>query len=491
MKRIAVIGGGLGGLSGAIHLARRNCRVQLFEANEQLGGKMAEVRLGGYRFDTGPSLMTMPFVLDDLHPQVRESMELVPLNPLCRYFFPDGRRLDACSDEEEMTAAIEAFAPGEGEAYRRFIRYSGAIYNRSAGLFLHNPIHEWRSILRPAILPSLLKIHEIDPFRNVDQGVRRFFSDPALVQLFNRYATYNGSDPFRAPATLNIIPYVEYTLGGFYIKNGMHQLVRTLTKIAQKCGVEINTSIEVNKIEIRNGRTTGIVADHDFHPADAVLSGADVVVTHDQLIPGCRRVKKRLNRLEPSLSGLVFLWGVKRSNPGLAHHNIIFSSDYRTEFRQIFSEGRIPGDPTIYIAITARADPHHAPAGGENWFVLINMPYLGSGWEKDFDINTMRQTVFTRLAEHGFDLSGQIEAESVLTPHDFLTRFRSNRGSIYGLSSNSRSSAFSRPANRSRQIRGLYFSGASTHPGGGVPLVLLSGKIAAQLISDYELGQRQ
>ena len=486
-KRVAVIGGGLGALSGAIRLARLGFSVQLFEKNPKIGGKINEVVLEGYRFDTGASLLTMPFVIDELFDFAgfdrSDYLDFMPIDPICRYFFADGSAMDASADKAKMKAAIKQLSPIDAEAYESFLEYAERIHTLTAEIFMFTPIHEFKKLMKFRYLRTLFRLHQIDPFRTIHQSVSRFFSDSRLIQLFDRYATYNGSDPFQAPATLNIIPYVEYGLGGYYIKGGMYRLVNALELIARERGVEIHTSVKVEKICQDGKQVSGVRANGQKVPADYVLCGADAIIAHDELIGGPPNQREKLNRLEPSLSGMVFLWGVRSKHSQLAHHNIIFSSDYEAEFRQIFKHRQVPDEPTIYIAITSKADAAHAPVGGENWFVLLNMPYLAPGqmWEREKV--RVRNFVLDRLREIGLDIRDRIEVEQVYTPQDFSELYASNQGSIYGISSNSKTTAFKRLPNRSRILNGLYFAGGSVHPGGGIPLVVLSGKMAAALIA--------
>ena len=492
-KRIVVIGGGLGGLAGAISLARSGFHVELFEKNLALGGKMNELTLDGYRFDTGPSLLTMPFIIDELFEfagfQRSDFLTFEAVAPICRYYFADGSRFDAHADASPMNAELDRFAPDQKDAFQRFLVYSKRIYDLTADAFIFNPIHEPLKLLNFTNLKTLVQFRQIDAFRTVHDAVSRYFSDPRMVQVFDRYPTYNGSDPFKAPATLNIIPHVEYNLGGFYIKGGMYRLVEALHQIAVALGVKIETESPVSKIEHRKGHVIGVRVYGEFVPADAVLCNADVVESFNGLIDGHEAYRAKLNALEPSISGMVFLWGVEGRHDALAHHNIMFSENYRREFQQIFDELTPPDDPTVYIAITSKSDPDHAPANGENWFVLLNMPYLAPGQEWDKTVNSMRAKILQKLSKLGIHLDGKIRVEKVLTPVDFQNWFGSNRGSIYGISSNNRNMAFLRPPNRSRRLKGLFFAGGSTHPGGGVPLVIQSGKIAAQLICEQLLTQ--
>ena len=487
-RRVAIIGGGLGALSGAIRLAQLGFSVQLFEKNPKIGGKVNEVILEGYRFDTGASLLTMPFVIDELFDfagfKRSDYLDFMPMDPICRYFFPDGSVMDASADQAKMETAIAQLSPNDVKAYQRFLKYAERIHDLTAEIFMFTPIHEFRKLMRPRYFRTLFRLYQIDPFRTVHESVSRFFSDPRLVQLFDRYATYNGSDPFQAPATLNIIPYIEYGLGAYYIRGGIYRLVDALETIARKRGVQIRTSAKVERICYVGKQVNGVQVNGERVEADYVLCGADAVVAYHELIDRHQHRREGLNQLEPSLSGMVFLWGVRHKHPRLAHHNIIFSSDYAAEFRQIFKHQQVPDAPTIYIAITSKADAGHAPADGENWFVLLNMPYLAPGqiWEQEK--TRMRTVVLATLKQLGLDIADRIVVEQVYTPEDFSTLYASNRGSIYGVSSNSKTTAFKRLPNRSRVLDGLYFAGGSVHPGGGIPLVMLSGKMAATLIAE-------
>lgn len=487
-KQIAIIGSGLGGLTAAIRLAHQGFKVQLFEKNETLGGKMNQWITDGFRFDTGPSLLTMPFVIDELFQFVGENrsdyLEFVPIDPICRYFWEDGRTLEATADTLRMISEIRKFSAADADRYEKFLAYTKRIYDITADVFLFTPIHEINKLVNWQTFLKLFRVPQIDPFRTVHQGVSRFFTHPKLVQLFDRYATYNGSNPYQAPATLNIIPYVEYGLGCYYIQGGMYRLVDALKNLAEKFGVKIHRGVKVEKILHQHHRIQGIQVKGERVPADVVISNADVVVAFNELITGFPEKQEKLNRLEPSLSGVVFLWGIEGQPPQLAQHNIIFASDYELEFEQIFAEKKAPDDPTVYIAITSKLDLDHAPAESENWFVLINVPYLNENQNWDVEIVRLKKVILEKLNKIGIDISDKIKLEKIITPQDFYDQYRSNRGSIYGISSNDRMTAFRRPANRSREIEGLYFTGGSTHPGGGVPLAMLSGKMCAELICE-------
>lgn len=491
-QRVIVIGGGLAGLSGAVRLARMGFRVRLFEKNERLGGKMNTLTLQGesgeYRFGTGPSLLTMPFVFDELFEfagvERSSVLDFVPVEPICRYFFTDGTRLNTYADKQRMAHELHhVISPDAARQYQNFLRYTKRIYDLTAEIFLFTPFQEWKKLFRARHFRTLLRLPQLDAWRTAHAAVASYFRDPRLVQLFDRYPTYNGSSPFEAPATLNIIPWVEYGMGAYYVRGGMYHLAEEMTSLAEMLGVEIITNAPVEKI-LHDGKSVrGVQVGGVQYDADYVLCNADVVEAHNTLIEGFARQKKRLNRLEPSLSGMVFFWGMNKQFPELAHHNIVFSADYRREFEQIFTEKVAPDDPTVYISISSKADAGHAPKGGENWFVLLNMPYLnGQNW--GYEQERMKSAVLKRLLAIGIDAESSIETEAVHTPQDLYDLYRSNKGSIYGISSNTQMAAFMRPANRSHHLRGLYFCGGSSHPGGGVPLVVLSGKMAAELIEE-------
>lgn len=485
-RDIAVIGAGLGGLSAAIHLAAQGHSVQIFEKSSAAGGKMRELTRDGFRFDTGPSLLTMPTVIDSLFSAAGENrpdyLTFLPVDPVCRYFWNDGTALDTHQDPERMQQAIAAISRRDARAYSRWFDYTRKIYDLAGEVFLQTPIHELKQLATVKNLRRLVHIFDIDPLRTVHGSVTSFFKHPKIAQLFDRFTTYNGSNPYRAPATLNIIPYVEHGLGAFYIQGGMYRLVDALLKLCTKLGVRIHLNTAVDRIEQQDNRVTGIRTDGDSLPFDMVVCNADVVEANRTLIVDNDRRNRKLARLEPSLSGMVFMWGVEGRYPQLSHHNIFFSENYQQEFQQIFDKQQAPADPTVYLAITSKRDKRHAPDGCENWFILLNMPYLTENQDWQKNIAFMRSAIHDKLLAQGINVRQSIRTETVWTPEDFYRRFGSNRGSIYGLSSNSKFAAFRRPANRSRDVDGLYFAGGSVHPGGGIPLVLLSGKMVADLI---------
>ncbi|MCS7152420.1 MAG: NAD(P)/FAD-dependent oxidoreductase [Bacteroidia bacterium] len=485
-NEVIIIGGGLGGLSAAIHLAAKKVQVRLFEQEPQLGGKLSFYREKGYYWDVGPSVVTLPDFIRlpfaAAGKEMEKYLQLVPVDPLTDYYFPDGKRLRVWRSSERTEEELKGWGAQAPHRWRRFLQYARRLYETAAPLFLEVPLHEYKYLFRQRELwrwRNLLL--PVDPFRSMHAAAQAFLKHPDLVRIADRYATYNGSDPFRAPATFNLIFWVENGLGTYHIKGGLYKLVQALGDLACELGVQMHLGEPVLQVLHRSGKVEGVETAQGFYPASAVISAVDVRTTYEKLLQVPFPLLYTYN--EPSLSGLVFLWGVKRRSP-FGHHTIIFSGDYLREFKRIFREKGVPEEPTIYICNTSATEPGHAPAGKENWFVLLNVPAVGSAW-KESDTARLREATVKRIKKvfPEFDET-LIEVEAIRTPADW-ERLGSAFGSLYGAASNRLFSAFLRPPNRSRRFRGLYFAGGSVHPGGGMPLVILSGRHAARLVLDY------
>ncbi len=488
-SEIIIVGGGLGGLAAAIRLANAGYRVRLLEKNERVGGKLNIVAADGYRFDTGPSLLTMPWVVRDLFESVGrrmdESLEITPVDPVCRYRWPDGTTWEHRAALPDLVREITQLSPPDVIGFFRFMAFAARIYQATAGPFLLAPFRGWRDFVTPRFLTDA---PALDPLHTVDQAVRRYIRSPHLRQVFNRYATYNGSSPYRAPATFAIIPYIEFAEGGWYIKGGMYRLAEALLELATSLGVEIETRAEVTEVRIRNGMAQGVrLGDGRQIDADRVIVNVDALHGLRHLVaPEHRRRwhNRRIDAIEPSCSGFVLLLGIDRDYAQLAHHNIFFSADYPAEFRAIFELGAPAPDPTIYVAATCRSDPEHAPPGGMNLFVLVNAPATNERVRWEREAQGYRDLVIRVLERRGLsNVQQHIRFEQIITPGDFAARYHGWRGSLYGPSSNSLLSAFLRPPIVAPDVRRLYFVGGATHPGGGIPLVLLSGRAVATAIA--------
>lgn len=491
IQKAAIIGGGLGGLSAAIYARLEGLEVDLYEAHSETGGKAASIEMEGFRFDTGPSLLTMPFVLEELFSAAKRNMsdylELTRLEESCRYFYPDGSIIQANEDRDVFGTSLEQATIDTRDSLFRYLDYSKTIYDLTANLFLYHDFHEMDTFREHADLETLKNLGSIDMFRTVHGANRSFFNDQKTIQFFDRYATFNGSSPFKAPATLNIIPHVEYTLGSFVPRGGIIQIPRALDRLARELGVNIYTSTRVNAVNLEKKKVRGIQVNGEDRDYDLVISNVDVNVLYRDLLKDTRsRDARRYRKLEPSSSALVFLWGIDRINEDLATHNIFFSTDYTREFKELFNKKICPHDPTVYVYTSSRFNSQDAPREKENWFVMINSPHdNGQDWE--YEKKESRNRVLSRLKTAGFNIEQHICCEHTITPVDIEKRTSSFRGSLYGISSNTKAAAFLRQRNRSLRYPGLFFTGGSAHPGGGIPLVILSGKIAVDLVRKHYL----
>jgi phytoene desaturase len=472
-KKILVIGAGLGGLAAAIRLARAGHAVEVWEKNAEAGGKLKEVRNGAFRWDTGPSLLTMPDVLRDLFvtagERVEDHLDLVRLDSACRYFWTDGTVID---EDAAFWARPEV---------ARFLDYARGIYELSGEAFLnHPPAEMWRAFT-PRNLGKLRHLPKVATTRTLAREVERRITDPHLRQIFLRFATYNGSSPYQTPATFNIIPYVEATFGPWYVLGGMVKIARELQALAERNGVtfRFNTTATLcngNEVGAQDGYNTFF---------DRIICNADVLGAGEN-IKGMFTERQRSKLVVPPLStsGFILFLGVRGRDPRLAHHNIFFSGDYPREFAEIHEQKIAPREPTIYIAASSRTDPTHAPEDHDNWFVLVNAPARDpkQPWTPD-ETRAYRDLVLQRLGKFGFDdLPSRIVTEQTFTPTDFATRDLAHHGALYGWASHSIRTSLLRPPLRAPGNPNLYFVGGTTHPGGGIPLVLLSGKMVAEMI---------
>jgi phytoene desaturase len=491
IKKVAVIGAGLGGLSAAARLAFNGFQVDIYEQNKSAGGKANNLKFDGFRFDTGPSLLTMPFVLEELFNDCSERLsdylELEKLELTCKYFFPDNTILNAFSDQKRFAQEIALKTSDSAESVIKYFKYSEDIYSLTSDLFLYKSPSQVSTYLSKKALTALLNLKKIDTLRTMHKANASFFKDKRTVQLFDRYATYNGSNPYLAPATLNIIQHVESKLGAYVPANGIYSISEAIEALVEKKGGNIFYESKVSSILTDGNAVRGIRVNEVEKEYDAVVSNADVNYTFKYLLnDSMLSESKKLRKLQPSLSGVVFYWGIKGTHKQLDIHNILFSEDYEKEFYEIFEKKICPVDPTVYIYISSKYNNVDAPAGCENWFVMINAPFNENQiWEDE--IRKTRERIINKVNSMlGINIKDKIIAESILSPVEIESKTSSYRGSIYGISSNSKTAAFLRQNNKSSLLKGLYFCGGSAHPGGGIPLVILSGKIASELIIKYE-----
>lgn len=485
MKTIGIIGGGVGGLSTAINLRLAGFEVELFEKNHEPGGKLAQHRAEGFSFDLGPTVLTMPFVLRSLFERAGRSLEnyvqLEPVEPTCRYHWSDGHTFDAFTSGELLHAELRRAFPDDADEAVRFLGEIARLYDATRDIFLFNRFG-LRELLRARNLGMMAMLPKLGLATSMHRSLSRRFGSEKLVQFFGRFATYNGSSPYRAPATLNVIPHVELAFGAWYPRGGMGEIARALAQLAIELGVRVHLGTAIDSVERGGAGLAAIHAGGARHAVDAVVSNVDVLWTYRHLLEPVGIATPRAVAAERSCSGYLMLMGVRGRHRDLAHHNVFFSDDYRGEFADIFDDRRLPRAMTVYVSIASKSDPSLAPEGCESWYVLMNAPARAHpiGADRSAEHEAFERAVAERLARFG--LRPDIVWQSRLTPVDIEQRYNSVQGAIYGASSNSIFSAFLRPGNKAPRPGNLYFVGGSTHPGGGIPLALLSGDITARLI---------
>nr|MBA3785560.1 phytoene desaturase [Acidobacteriota bacterium] len=421
MKKIIIIGAGLGGLAAAIRLAKSGFDVTVLEKNETVGGKVNFVETGGYKFDTGASLLTMRHVFEDLfsfaEKRLEDYLDLTSLDPICRYFWTDGITLDASPDLQKTENEIEKFAPQDVENFHKYLSDSKQKYQIAEKTFLARSLNDLPKLLRPKYLKDLLAISSL---KTLDAHNKNYFRSPKLQQLFNRFATYNGSSPYRTPATFALVPFVEFGLGAWYVRGGIYEIPKALAKLAREFNVKIRTNCAVEKIVIENRKAVGVRLENgEIQHADFVIANSDAIKTYRNLIDKSF-FNKKLDAREPSCSGFVLLLGTNKKFPSLAHHNIFFSDNYKAEFDALFVDLRPAQNPTIYVCAASKTDETQSPENCENLFVLINAPYMSDKTDWSSEAKPYRDLIIKKLEKFGLeDLEKSIEFEQIITPADF------------------------------------------------------------------------
>lgn len=475
--RVVVIGAGVGGLCAAIRLAASGHDVRMFERNPVTGGKLATLAEAGYTFDLGPTQLTLPQYFDDVFraagTTLVDAVDLVRLDPQFHYRWPNGSALDIPDDPTATPAVVDEFSPGAGEAWAALRRHTARIWEVSERTILAGTMSSPVSLLNR--LRSPLDVARIDGTRTLAKFAAATFDDPRLRQLVGHYATYSGSSPYRAPATLASIAHVEQEFGCWHVIGGLGRLRDALERVARSIGVDVRLGTDVGRIISQGTRVSGVeLADGGAEPADVVVSNVDAAHLYTNLLPDPKQAR-RLDQLDRSASAFVLCAAVRGRTEGVAHHNVLFSIDDEEEFRYL-SAGQVPLDPTVSACVASVTDPSMAPRGCESWVLRVDTPHsIG------IDRKLMTAAVLNRLAERGLDLRDRIEFTRTFVPADFDARYRAPGGAIHGTSSNGRQAAFDRPANVG-PIDGLYLVGGSTRPGGGLPMVAASARIVADLI---------
>ncbi|MDP4913142.1 MAG: phytoene desaturase family protein [Saprospiraceae bacterium] len=481
---IGIVGAGIAGLAASIRAAVAGHKVTVFEVNSYPGGKLTAFEKQGYRFDAGPSLFTMPQYVDDLFILAGENpadhFKYIRLDPVCNYFWEDGTTLSAHADKKKFSNEAAQKLNVPADYVMSSLQDSADKYEANGRIFLEKSLHRWSTWLNMPVFKALLKIHKYDLFSSINRVNERLVKHPKLVQLFNRFATYNGSDPYRAPGLLTIIPHFEHHIGAFYPENGMHSITKAVYELAIRLGVTFHFNTRVEEILTKNKVVNGLRTEEKTYPFDRIICNMDVFFAYKKLLPNHAKPNRILQQ-ERSTSAIIFYWGIKKVFPQLAMHNLFFSDDYRSEFKHL-KEGKVAKDVSIYVNLTTDHTPSDAPEGCQNWFVMINVPSQ-SAESEPLDIDALREQAIAKLSRMlGEQIKPLIEMEEILSPQEIESRTQSHQGSLYGTASNKPLSAFLRHPNFSNEVKGLYFCGGSVHPGGGIPLCLLSAKIAVELL---------
>jgi phytoene desaturase len=495
-NKIGVIGGGLAGLASACVLASRGYSVILFERSSWLGGKAAVLQEQGYRFDMGPTILTLPSVLRKIYAEAGQNLDdalkLVPCDPQWRCYYNDGSRLDLVGERERMNKILESFSPGSSKGYGDFLEFAKTLHRISDRFYFWRSIgslwdmFDLKNLFKPALFNDVMKMRMGS---TVAEAVRRHVPEPRIAQMIDHFTQYVGSAPDQSPAVLCGIAHMQTEEGIWYPIGGTGAVPRALGKLAGQLGVEVRLNCGIKRIIQDDSAkfVTGVETDSGEQVSlAAIVSNADSVRTHRELMTGSRAAKKFEGRrkYEPACSGVVLYLGLDRRYEHTAHHNFVFSRDPHEEFEYIYRKGQPAPDPTCYVCAPSSSEPEVAPPGGEALYILVHTPYLRAGQDWRKMLPDYRKVIIEKLKTTGAmpDIESRIKFESALTPQDINDRYHVLNGAIYGLASHGRYFGAFKPANRSPDLKGLYLAGGAAHPGPGMPMVLMSGWIAADTL---------
>jgi phytoene desaturase len=489
--RVIVVGAGLGGLAAAIRLQAAGYQVTVLEKRNQPGGRAGQLKAAGFTFDMGPSIITAPHLLHELWAsagaRVEDDLELLPLSPYYRIYFDDRSYFDYGGSAADLEAQLVAIEPSAVQAYRRFMAATGHVYRRAFEDLAAQPFHKLTTFLK--LVPELIRLNAV---QSVYDFVSRFFTDPRLRTVFSFHPLFIGGNPFRASAIYAIVPYLERQGGVWFARGGMHSLVLGMQALLERLGGEVRLSSAVDEILVddHTRRVTGVrLQSGQALDATAVVLNADVAAGYMRLVPGRYRramSNHRLRAYRYSMSCFLLYLGLDRQYPKLLHHTIIMASRYRGLIRDIFDGRGLPPDMSLYLHAPTRSDPTMAPPGWESLYVLVPVPHLGRGIDWTQQAQSYRDRI-VHFLEHDFGLTGLEQAirfEQRYTPLDFRDDLSSYLGSAFSIEPTLMQSAYFRPHNQSEDLAGLYLVGAGTHPGAGLPGVLLSARITSQLITE-------
>jgi diapolycopene oxygenase len=504
-NRVGIIGSGLGGLASACVLAARGYAVTVFEKSEWLGGKAAVLEEAGFRFDMGPTILTIPSVLRRIFSEAGRNLEdyldLIRLDPQWRCFFTDGHSLDLVEDVEQMAKSLDSFAPDAADGYRKFHAFSERLHQVSNRHFFWKSIGgirdmiDWRAGFSMQLMGDVLSMRM---GRSVAGTVRKFVPDARVAQMLDHFTQYVGSCPESSPAVLCGIAHMQTTEGVWYPRGGTRAVPNALVRLGGELGVEYRTSCGVKRVLTDNGkRVRGVETDTgEVIELAAIVSNADSARTHRELLvetaPEAANRFERRRGYEPACSGVVLYLGLNKAYDHLLHHDFVFSADPHEEFEFIYRKGEPAPDPTCYLASTSRTEPETAPEGGDALYVLVHTPYLRPHHDWKAMLPVYRDVIINKLKTTGQmpDIESRIVYASALTPQDIHDRYRVLNGAIYGLASHGKWNGAFKPANRSPDVKGLYLAGGAAHPGPGMPMVLMSGWIAADVLDQDKIAPK-
>ena len=486
MQKAIVIGAGIAGIATSIRLARQGYEVKVYEANSYPGGKLTTLQRGDYRFDAGPSLFTLPKLVEELFllcgEKPKDHFTYQIKDSICNYFWNDGKTYQMPAGVDNIVDSLVDNFDADRTSVERYLNRSKLKYEKTAPVFIERSLHKISSFINKETIMALASIPKLGINTSMHKINAKAFRNPKLVQIFDRFATYNGSSPYQTPGIMSMIPHLEMGIGTYFPNGGMVNITNSLVALAERQGVSFVYGTKVQRIIKANGAAIGVDVENEKVLADIVVSNMDVFSTYKHLLPEKDWPLKTLAQ-EQSSSALIFYWGISKSFPNLSLHNILFADDYKGEFEKIFKSKTIVEDPTVYINISSKANPSDAPRDSENWFVMINTPgNYGQDW--DAMIAEARRNIIIKINKVlKVDIESFIVIEDVLDPRLIESRTQSHRGALYGTASNNKLSAFLRHANFNKKIKNLYFCGGSVHPGGGIPLCLQSAAIVSDLIS--------
>ncbi|MDB4655886.1 phytoene desaturase family protein [Flavobacteriales bacterium] len=486
-KTVAIIGAGIAGLAAAIRIQKQGFQVTVFESNKTVGGKMSELNSGGFRFDKGPTVLTKPEYVDGLFELCGKSASdywsSQPVNPIFRYFFEDGTVINSSRNIDDFSCEIASKTKATKASVIGFLAQAQTKYELTDEVFLQRSLHQFKNYFDKPTLKGVLNFSKVDVFRSMNKANSNQFADQKVVDIFNRYASYNGSNPYLAPATLNVIAHYEITLGTYFSEGGIHSIVSALKNLAEEVGVQFKLNCPVQEIVLEKNQVKAIRSSEGTQLFDILVSNADVYNTYKQLLPRFKAPKRFINQPRSS-SVIVFYWGLNREFSELGLHNMLLAGNSKDEYECLANAEKPFDDPTIHMTISSKMNPSDAPTEHENWAALISVPHdTGQNWDEWIKI--ARQNVISKLNRIlKTDVESHIVFEEVLDPRKVNEETNAAFGAVFGNASNNMFSAFLRHPNFSSKIENLFFCGGTAHPGPGIPLCLLSAKIVSELIRE-------